>query len=129
MVECREITEKPPVAGEKANDVLGQPVAEIVVLRVVGHVAKRYHRDRRSRDGLRLHRLRDDVTEAGHFGSNRDAACHDGPARRAPAGPPHRSWARSMASNIADEAEAALVQRPDHGLVAAVVAQAHAGRH
>ena len=64
---------KPPVTGEQTNNVLGQAVAEIVVLGIIGHVPERQHGDRRPRDRFSLHGFRDDIIKAAHFGRNRDA--------------------------------------------------------
>ena len=117
---------KPAVAGEQADDVFGQPVAEIVVLGIIGHVPKRHHGDRRSRDGLSLYRFGDDIVEAGQFGGNRDAAGRIVPAdvgrerRRLRI---RRRGARVDGLDVADETKAALVQGPDQGLVVSIVAK------
>ena len=117
---------EPPVTGEETNDVFRQAIAEIVVLRIVRHVPERQHGDRQSRDGLGLHEFRDDIVKAGHFESNRAAGRNVARRNTVVRNKPSRlriRFRRADCLNIADEPEAALVQRPNKSLVGSVVSK------
>jgi hypothetical protein len=121
---------KPPVTGEETNDVLRQPIAEIVILGIIRHVSKRHHSDGQSHDGLSLYGFRDNIIQARHFGRNRGADRNVARCGTVVTNNSNRlrirfrfRFQRADCLYVAYESKAALMQRPNKDLVVSVVAK------
>ena len=71
--------EEPSLPGQPGDDVLGQPVREIFLLRIAAHILKRQHGDRRLVWECKRRRIRDVLQK---LSRRRTAACCSRPARR-----------------------------------------------
>ncbi len=97
---------QPAVPRQQADDVLGHPVAEIIALRIAAEIVERQNRDRGPRCPGR--------------GIGRLGRVAPRPALRL--GLRRSDYRGCTVADLADEAEAALVQRADEQLVVAGVA-------
>ena len=96
----------------RSQPLLGQAIAEVVVLGIVRHVPERQHGDRRSRDSFGLYEFRDDIIKVAYFGRDRDACdgiiCRRGTLVEDKPNRLRIRFQRVDGLNIADEPEAAL---------------------